>query len=97
MGVAEYTFKGRYDDLPSEIDYHDGMNTLLAANDAFNSLTSKIRRRFNNDPAEFLDFVLNEDNLEEINSLGLGVSATHTVTPAPDPGVPAGGELPTPA
>ncbi len=67
--VAKYN--GNYQDLPSEIDYHSSLNAILAANESFDSLPSSIRNRFNNDPAEFLEFVDNPENEAEQIELGL--------------------------
>ncbi len=63
--------KGNYGDLPSVVDYHDSCNAVIAAKDAFASLPAKIRNRFDNDPSEFLAFVQNEENMEEMAELGL--------------------------
>lgn len=62
---------GTYDALPDEIDYHTAMNQVIAAQDAFASLPSSIRNRFANDPAGFLAFVQNPDNLQEMREMGL--------------------------
>lgn len=45
---------GDYSELPS---YQDAQNVIIAAKNAFSSLSSKIRERFNNDPAAYFDFV----------------------------------------
>jgi hypothetical protein len=47
------------------------MNAIRAGDDAFAELPSDIRERFNNDPAEFVDFCLDEANNEEAANLGL--------------------------
>ena len=47
------------------------MNAIKAGDDAFAELPSNIRERFNNDPAEFVDFCLDEANNEEAAKLGL--------------------------
>ncbi len=84
-GLLEHvnTHQGRYEDLPSNTDYHDGLNTLLRANEAFNTLTSAIRKQFNNDPAEFLEFITDPENQDEINALGLGTDLP--IPPLRDP------------
>lgn len=45
---------GDYSELPS---YQEAQNVIIAAKNAFDSLSSKIRERFNNDPAAYFDFV----------------------------------------
>lgn len=64
-------FKGNYGDFTNVQDYQTSMNQIIAANDMFMSLPSKIRNRFSNDPAQFLAFVSNEANRDEMKSLGL--------------------------
>jgi phage internal scaffolding protein len=64
-------FNGDYADLVDVPDYHDAMNKIIAANECFISLPSSLRKRFNNDPGEFLDFVGNPDNRDEMVELGL--------------------------
>ncbi len=63
--------QGHYGDLPGVVDYHDALNSVLAAREAFATLPSSIRNRFNNEPAEFLAFVQDEDNMEEMEEMGL--------------------------
>lgn len=53
------------------IDYHEALNAVIAAQTMFSTLPSSMRNRFNNDPGEFIAFVENPDNLEEMNELGL--------------------------
>jgi len=86
QGIILHTnkYQGRYEDLPSEIDFHSDLNNIMSARDAFDSLPAKIRARFNNDPAEFLGFVQDPANQEEINNLGLGKDLPKT-TEEPDP------------
>ncbi|AXL14660.1 internal scaffolding protein [Microviridae sp.] len=73
-GILDHTntFEGQYGDftdVPS--DYHDAMNQVLEANDMFATLPSSIRKKFMNDPGQFLDFVENPENREEMQKLGL--------------------------
>lgn len=75
--------KGAYLDLPPPTDFQEALNTVLAAEDSFATLPSKIRARFDNDPQEFLVFMADPANQDEIISLGLG---TDTRPPPPNPG-----------
>jgi phage internal scaffolding protein len=61
----------QYGDFDGVNDYHSAMNAIVEAQSAFDSLPAKVRARFGNDPAEFLDFVYNEENREEAIRLGL--------------------------
>lgn len=48
------------------MSYHEMMNVIADANSAFASLPATIRDEFDNDPAKFVDFALNEDNREKL-------------------------------
>lgn len=79
--------EGRYDDV-SAVDFQDAMNIIATANSMFENLPSTIRKRFNNNPAEFLDFVQNPDNGPEMEKLGIlkgndGLDISGTPTAAP--------------
>lgn len=65
------THAGNYDDLPNDVDYHENMNAIKAADAAFASLTSSIRAKFFNDPGQFLEFVHDPNNAEEMIKMGL--------------------------
>jgi len=71
-------YQGRYEDVSSAPELHEALAIVQAANEAFDSLTAKVRRRFDNDPGEFLKFVQNPANLEEVRSLGLGAPSEPT-------------------
>lgn len=52
-------------------DYRTVKNRILAAEGAFMELPPHLRKRFNNDAAEFLDFTSNPDNRDEMVEMGL--------------------------
>lgn len=54
-------------------NYMDVMNQLNTARDQFMSLPAKLRSRFENDPHQFVEFVSNPANSEEMVNLGLAV------------------------
>lgn len=62
---------GAYTDLPDAYDFQESLETVMAAETAFMTLPSKLRERFNNEPAEFLAFCSDEANLPELRKLGL--------------------------
>ncbi len=64
-------YEGNYTDLPMAIDYHSMLNQAQDALDAFESLPSDIRTMFHNEPEEFLAFVQDPSNREEMIDLGL--------------------------
>lgn len=62
-----------YGDYSDYEDYQSSLNSLLDAQNAFAELPSSIRKQFNNDPGEFLDFVSRPENGEKMVDLGLAV------------------------
>jgi len=71
-GLADFVSKRQpeYMEAP-DMDFHAALNYINEANDMFADMPSNLRKRFNNDPGEFLDFVHNPDNAEEMAELGL--------------------------
>jgi len=63
--------QGSYGDFIAVPEYHDALNQIHAANDAFNSLPASIRSKFNNDPALFLDFAQDDRNHDQMVKMGL--------------------------
>lgn len=61
----------RYGDFSSVPDYQTALHIVQDAEASFASLPSKIRDRFHNDPAEFLDFVSDPKNEAELTELGI--------------------------
>lgn len=63
---------GDFSDMPS---YQEAQNVIVAANNAFANLPSKIRERFGNDPSAYFDFVQNlkkgSDDYDEAVRLGI--------------------------
>lgn len=72
-GLIEHVnrFQGKYADLGSAEDFHSCMNRIAAADEAFMTLPASIRERFSNSPEEFLRFVNDENNIDEMRKLGL--------------------------
>lgn len=52
-------------------DYQTAMNALVAADRAFASVPSDVRKRFGNDPQEFMKFCSDPENLPEMRKLKL--------------------------
>ena len=61
----------RYGDFSGIGDYHTALNRVLAAQDEFEALPAQIRARFQNDPAQLIEFLQNENNRAEAEELGL--------------------------
>jgi phage internal scaffolding protein len=68
-----FVMKGEasFDDVCNIPDYQTAMNNIAKATEHFEGLPSKIRKRFANDPVEFLDFMQDSNNKEEAIKLGL--------------------------
>ncbi len=58
----------------SSLSLHEALNVVTEAQSMFNELPAKTRDRFKNDPGEFLDFVQDEKNHQEMYDLGLSKS-----------------------
>lgn len=54
-------------------DFQSCLEKISRAKSEFESLPSDLRARFGNDPASYVDFVLNPSNVEECVKLGLRV------------------------
>lgn len=83
-----------FGDFSGMPDYQTAQNVIIAAKNAFDSLSSKIRERFNNDPAAYFDFVQNlkegSDEFAEAVSLGIvnkPVDHPHEVPPRAPEGI----------
>ena len=66
---------GSYEELPAAMDYHEALLLVADAREAFDGLGSAIRNRFNNSPEEFLAFMDEPANVEEMIELGLAEPA----------------------
>jgi phage internal scaffolding protein len=51
--------------------FHEAMNIVIEAQENFSELPAHIRKRFGNDPEQFLDFVTDENNKDEATRLGM--------------------------
>lgn len=82
---------GAFTDLPDDLDYQAALNTVIEGEQAFASLPAKVRDRFDNDPASFLQFFSDPENQDEAIKLGLVVPLPQTQVPplisdkAPEP------------
>lgn len=72
------------------IDFQEAQETILAGQNMFNDLPSSARKYFNNDPAEFMEFVHDPDNVDKLRELGLLIAqeAPETPDPVPTPSEP---------
>lgn len=73
----------RYGDFSEAPDYQAALDTVMHAQAQFDALDARIRARFGNDPAQFLEFATNRENIDEMVKLGLAVRL-----PEPPPAEP---------
>lgn len=60
-----------YGNFENGADFKEIQNKLIEAEQQFMALPSKIREKFNNDPAELIEFCKDENNVEEAKEMGL--------------------------
>ncbi len=92
--VAKYG--PRYADLPPQEDYHAAMNIVAGANTMFEELPSSIRYKFENDPAKFLEFCEDEENIDEMREMGILALVDIPDEPELDLKAPKGADEPEP-
>lgn len=79
-----------YGDFSNPIDFQNGLNTVIEAQELFAAMPSAIRDRFGNDPLELLRFMADPNNHEEAIKLGI-------VNPPPEEPKPQKVEVVNPA
>ncbi len=84
----------QYGDLIDVEDYHSSMNRIVAAREAFDALPSVVRDRFANDPANFLSFVQDPSNVDEMVKLGLASYRSEPGTDVPSSSSSSGARPP---
>lgn len=67
--VAQYA--GQYGDFSVSPDYKTALEKIMAADEMFSTLPAKLRDRFHNDPAEFIEFATDEKNIDALRDMGL--------------------------
>lgn len=90
--MSARALQGTYEDLPDPMDFQDALNIVLDSEAAFATLPSQVRARFGNDPNEFLSFMANPANQDEIIKMGL---ATDKRPPPPPPTPPSPSSTPS--
>ena len=73
MPQAQHDSKAQFGDFSNVSSYQDAQNTIIQANQEFHKLPAELRRKFNNDPHELIEFLGNENNLDKAVELGLVV------------------------
>jgi len=95
--ISAKAAQGEYLDLPDDVDFQTSLNIVHQAEAAFATLPSKIRTRFENDPAQFLAFMADPKNMAEASQLGLLQKAAPAAPQEPQAGAPLPTPVPPPA
>lgn len=74
---------GVFGDFSEITDYQESLNTVIQAESTFMSLDAKLRARFENDPAQLLDFMHDPRNYDEGVKLGIYKPREQNNTSAP--------------
>lgn len=78
-----------YGDFSTLGDYQRCLEVVMKAQEQFEALDPRVRGRFQNDPARFLEFATDPANLKEMVKMGLAVEKPETKGE-----VPTGGSSP---
>lgn len=70
-------------DFADAYDFRTAMDAIVAAERSFAAMPAEVRKRFGNDPAEFVEFCGNPDNIDEMIKLGLAIKKPAEVIPPP--------------
>jgi len=76
------------------VDFQAAQNLIAEASTMFQRLPAKVRDRFENSPAKFLQFTSNEKNLPEMEEMGLLRPINERVIPTPQPAANAAPSAP---
>lgn len=76
-GVLQHRqdFEAQYDDATG-IDFQTAMNLVISSQKMFEELPATARRKFNDSPEIFMNFVNDPANLPEMIKMGLAVDTT---------------------
>lgn len=94
-GVLQHVNRNepQYIDFTGAPDFMSAMNLMHEASDAFARLPAQVRKRFHNDPAEFVEFAENAENIQQLRDWGLAKplevppapTKVEVVNPVPEP------------
>lgn len=89
-GIIEHRNKNepRYTEM-NGLDFRESLEQVMEAQDLFLQLPSSLRKRFQNDPGQFYEFVQNPDNTDELIQLGLANAPDDYVPPERRPQAPS--------
>lgn len=73
----------QYGDFTEVNEYQESLNTVIAAQNAFDELPASIRKKFGNDPGAFFEFATDPDNADAMVTLGLANAPDVPLAPEP--------------
>lgn len=75
-GIVQHVskYKGTYGDFVNQPDFQTAMNIIAEASSMFETVPSRIRAQFYNDPGRFLEFVQDPRNIDAMKKMGLDTS-----------------------
>jgi len=82
--LPQLTVPAQYGDFSNVPDFRTALDMIRERTDTFKSMPPKIRERFHNDPAKFVDFVSDPENREELYTMGLATKPEKPDTPPAD-------------
>lgn len=65
--------QGQFGDFSNLEDYQTSLHKVMLAHDSFAQLPSELRSRFQNDPAQLIQYLSDSNNNEEAYKLGLKI------------------------
>jgi len=71
--------------LDAPDDYRGALDAIRAADASFNRLPAAVRARFENDPAQFVDFCSDPANLPALQEMGLAPKPVRVAEADPEP------------
>lgn len=71
------------DEFQETFDFQTSMNVIVQAERSFMELPAKTRARFQNDPQQFMEFMHNPENIDEMVKLNLATTRPKTPEPTP--------------
>jgi hypothetical protein len=81
--LPEALGEGLFGDFTEVHDFRSAQDALISARQAFMDVPADVRARFGHDPAQFVDFVTNEKNIDELRAMGLAIAKKKEDTPVP--------------
>lgn len=78
-------YEGEYGEFISGDLYQRAQDALATANSMFESLPQNVRKDFKGGTAEFLNFIMDENNRSEIEAYGLTTDHLGPLEPIPEP------------